>query len=306
MARRRKPTYSDGPEVGTIDRIVKVGIVQMAMSPSRDENLRLADKLVAEATAQGARVVVLPELFADQYLAQKMDAARYELAEPIPGEVTGALSEMAARSGVTIVGGVYERAAEGLFFNSSLVVSAQGEVVGKYRKTHIPHGPGYEEKFYFAPGDLGYPVVPVEDVNVGLAICWDQWFPEVGRALALGGAELVAFPTAIGDEPAAPGFSSYEAWKTACRAQAIFNQVFVAGVNRTGKEELLKFYGGSFVCDPWGRVLVEAGADDEGAFVADCDLNVIREARALFQFYRDRRPDTYASLTELSPRTTPS
>lgn len=282
-------------------RIVRVGLVQMAMRESREENLRLADKLVSEAAGQGARVVVLPELFADRYFPQRMDAARYELSEPIPGKVTRALADMAARSEVVLVGGVYERAAEGLFFNASLVLSPGGEILGKYRKVHIPHGPGYEEKFYFAPGDLGFPVVPTPDVRVGLAICWDQWFPEVGRALGLGGAELVVFPTAIGDEPAEPGFSSHEAWKTACRAQAIFNQVFVAAVNRTGEEELLRFYGGSFVCDPWGRILVEAGEDDEGAFVADCDLDAVGESRALFQFYRDRRPDTYGPLAGLSP-----
>jgi N-carbamoylputrescine amidase len=169
-------------------------------------------------------------------------------------------------------------------------------VLGKYRKVHIPHGPGYEEKFYFAPGNLGFLVIPAGDLKVGLAICWDQWFPETGRALGLGGAELIVFPTAIGDEPTEPDFSSHDAWLMACRAQALFNQVFVAGVNRTGSEELVTFYGGSFICDPWGRVLVEAGEKEEGAFVADCDLTMIHEARSLFQFYRDRRPDAYRPL----------
>lgn len=280
---------------------VRVGIVQMAMSESREANLRLADKLVSEAAGRGARLVVLPELFADRYFPQRMEASRFELSEPIPGEVTRTLAEMASRSGVSVVGGVYERASEGLFFNTALMLSAKGEIVGKYRKVHIPHGPGYEEKFYFAPGDLGFPVVEAPEMRVGLAVCWDQWFPEAGRALGLAGAELIVFPTAIGDEPNQPGFSSHEAWRMACQAQALFNQVFVAAVNRTGKEELLKFYGGSFVCDPWGRVLVEAGEDDEGAFVADCDVDVIRQARALFQFYRDRRPEAYGPLSELGP-----
>lgn len=285
--------------------MVRVGVVQMAMAESRKENLRIADTLVAEAAGQGASLVVLPELFADRYFPQRMDAARYDLAEPIPGEVTRAIASMASRSGVFLVGGVYERAAEGLLFNTAMLFSPKGEILGKYRKVHIPHGPGYEEKFYFAPGDLGFPVVPAAGSKVGLAICWDQWFPETGRALGLAGAELVVFPTAIGDEPTDPGFSSHDAWRTACRAQGLFNQVFVASVNRTGAEELLTFYGGSFICDPWGRILVEAGDKDEGAFVADCDLDLIREARALFQFYRDRRPDAYGSLSELGPRPTP-
>ncbi len=285
------------------DRVVRVGIVQMAMDESRAENLRRAAALVAEAAAAGARVVVLPELFADRYVGQRMDAALYDLAEPLPhGEVCRAMAEMAATSRVTLVGGVFERAAEGLLFNSSVVLSPEGRVLGKYRKVHVPHGPGYEEKFYFAPGDLGFQVVPTaeSDLRLGLAICWDQWFPEVGRALGLAGAELISFPSAIGDEPAAPGFSSRDAWTTACRAQAIFNQVFVAAVNRTGEEEVLRFFGGSFVCDPWGREVVEAG-EEEGAFVAECDLGLIREARGLFQFYRDRRPETYEAVVRLSP-----
>ncbi|MBI3648668.1 MAG: carbon-nitrogen hydrolase [Actinobacteria bacterium] len=278
-----------------MSRPVRIGFVQMAMTDSRTENVRKASSLVADAASQGARVVVLPELFADRYFPQKMEQARYELAEPVGGELTAALREMARANGVTLVGGLYERAREGLLYNTALCIGPDGEVLGRYRKVHIPHGPGYEEKFYFAPGDLGFTVADAPDLRVGLAICWDQWFPETGRALGLGGAELIVFPTAIGDEPTEPGFSSLEAWQTACRAQALFNQTFVAAVNRIGGEEVLTFYGGSFICDPWGRVLVEAGKE-EGAFVAGCDLDLIRETRGLFQFYRDRRPETYGPL----------
>jgi N-carbamoylputrescine amidase len=280
-------------ELGT----VRVGVVQMAMSESRDENLAKAAGLVADAAEQGAALVVLPELFADRYFPQRMDAARYALAEPMDGPLKAAIREMAVANGVTLVGGLYERAAEGLLFNTSVVFAPSGEQLGRYRKTHIPHGPGYEEKFYFAPGDSGFQVVDTGSLRTGLAICWDQWFPETGRALGLAGAELVVFPTAIGDEPTEPGFSSHRAWRMACRAQALFNQVFVAAVNRTGSEELLTFFGGSFVCDPWGQVLIEAGADEQGAFVADCDLSSIRKARELFHFYRDRRPEAYRSLS---------
>jgi len=280
--------------------VVRIGFVQMAMAESRSENLRTAEKLVADAASQGARLVVLPELFADRYFPQRMDSARYELAESIPGPVTGALQQMARDAEVNVIGGVYERAGEGVLFNTSLLISPDGKIRGKYRKVHIPHGPGYEEKFYFAPGDLGFPVVRADDLRVGLAICWDQWFPETGRALGLSGADLVVFPTAIGDEPAAPGFSSLGPWQMACRAQGLFNQVFVAAVNRTGPEELVSFFGSSFISDPWGRVLVEAGPDDQGAFVADCDLDAIREARQLFQFYRDRRPDAYGPITGMT------
>lgn len=285
------------------DAIVRVGIVQMAMEESRQDNLRKAEKFVSEAAAAGAELVVLPELFADRYLAQRMDTARYDLAGPVPGgEVFAAAVEMARGSRVTLVAGIYERAAEGVLFNTSVAISPEGELLGTYRKIHLPHGPGYEEKFYFAPGDLGFTVaaVPPSDTRLGLAICWDQWFPETGRALGLGGAELVVFPTAIGDEPSEPGFSSAEAWATACRAQAIFNQVFVAAVNRTGQEELVRFYGGSFVCDPWGTILVQAGADEEIVLVAECDRAEIRRARELFQLYRDRRPEAYGSIARMS------
>jgi N-carbamoylputrescine amidase len=271
----------------------------MAMSESRAANVRTASALVADAARRGARIVVLPELFADPYFPQRMDQERYGLAEPVGEGLTAAMQEMASTSDVTLVGGLYERAGEGLLFNTSLCIAPDGEIVGKYRKVHIPHGPGYEEKYYFTPGDLGFSVAETSDAKVGLAICWDQWFPETGRALGLGGAELVVFPTAIGDEPTDPGLSTLEAWQTACRAQALFNQVFVAAVNRIGTEEVLTFYGGSFLCDPWGRVLVDAG-DREGAFVADCDLSAIREARGLFQFYRDRRPETYGPLVSPS------
>ncbi len=283
-------------------RVARVGIIQMAMSESRAENLARAEGFVADAAAQGASLVVLPELFADRYFPQRMDPARYDLAEPVPeGPVSRAVAGMARRHGVAVIGGAYERAAEGRLFNTALAVGADGELAGRYRKVHIPHGPGYEEKFYFTPGDLGFQVVKVADVSTGLAICWDQWFPETGRSLALQGAELVVFPTAIGSEPNEPDFSSKDAWQMACRAQALFNQVFVAAVNRTGTEELLTFYGGSFVCDPWGNVLAEAGEQDEGALVADCDLALVRGARELFQFYRDRRPDAYGPLVAGSP-----
>ena len=278
---------------------VRIGVVQMAMSPSRQDNLAKAERFVADAAHDGASLVVLPELFADPYFPQRMDPARYQLAEPVPdGSVTRAVAEMARRHGVAVIGGAYERAVEGRLFNTAVAFGPDGQMAGRYRKVHIPHGPGYEEKYYFTPGDLGFQVVRVADVSVGLAVCWDQWFPETGRALALQGADLVVFPTAIGSEPNEPDFSSHEAWRMACRAQALFNQVFVAAVNRTGTEELLTFYGGSFVCDPWGGVLVEAGQDDEGAFVAECDLALVRRTRELFQFYRDRRPDAYGPLVE--------
>jgi N-carbamoylputrescine amidase len=281
-------------------KAVRVAVIQMAMEDDREANLRRARGFVNEAAAAGAAVAVLPELFADRYFPQRMVQERYDLAGPVPGPLTERIASWAGSSGLTLVAGVYERAAEGLLFNTSLVFSPSGEIEGRYRKVHIPHGPGYEEKFYFAPGDRGFRVVDAAAVRLGLAICWDQWFPETGRSLGLQGAELVTFPTAIGSEPTDPGFSSAEAWRTACRAQAIFNQVFVAAVNRTGEEELLRFYGGSFVCDPSGRVLVEAGPDDEGVFIADCDLGLIRRARELFQFYRDRRPDAYGAIGGLS------
>jgi len=286
---------------GDGSEVVRVGIVQMRMAETREANLATADRLVGDAASQGARVVVLPELFADRYFPQRMDPARYALAEPVPGALTRAVGGIARKHGVALVGGVYERALEGRLFNTAVAFDAAGEVLATYRKTHIPQGPGYEEKYYFAPGDSGWTVTAMSGVRTGLAVCWDQWFPEVGRALALSGAQLVVFPTAIGNEPNAPTFSSHEAWRTACRAQAIFNQVFVAAVNRTGTEELVTFYGGSFVADPWGRVLIEAGADDEGAFVTDCDLGLVREARELFQLYRDRRPETYGSIAAMRP-----
>jgi N-carbamoylputrescine amidase len=205
------------------------------------------------------------------------------------------MAALAEELGCVLIVPVFEEARPGVYFNTAIVFDADGRELGKYRKTHIPDGPQYHEKFYFTPGNLGYPVFRTRYGTIGVGICWDQWFPEVARILALEGAEVVFYPSAIGSEPDRPGYSSAEAWRTVIRSHAIANGIFVAAVNRVGVEEEMTFYGESFVADPFGEVLVRAGAE-EAVLLADLDLGRIRELRELLHFFRDRRVETYRPL----------
>jgi N-carbamoylputrescine amidase len=281
--------------------------VQMAMGEDRAANLAHALEMVESAASRGAALVVLPELFTGRYFPQYPDQAKFlDWAEPIPGPTTTALGDAARRLGITLIGSVYERALPGLAYNTAVVVGADGSLVGRTRKTHIPEGPGYAEKFYFAPGDSDYPVLDLEPGGVHLPTatptCWDQWFPEVARIVALRGAELIAYPTAIGSEPAYPGVDTHDAWRTVMRGHAIANCLAVLAVNRCGTEGQITFYGGTFLAGPMGELLAELGPG-EGILEAEVDLDAIDRARALSPFFRDRRTDTYGPLLTRGGRT---
>jgi N-carbamoylputrescine amidase len=284
----------------------RVGVVQMRCEPDHARNLRHAQDAIADAAREGAEIVCLPELFRTPYLCQSEDPARFDWAEPIPGPSTERLSKLASDLGVSVVGSLFERRTAGLYHNTAVVIDARGELVGRYRKMHIPDDPLYYEKFYFTPGDLGFQVYATEAGNLGVLVCWDQWFPEAARATALAGAEMLFYPTAIGwqfDEGDEIDGAQRDAWTTIQRAHAIANGLFVIAVNRVGHETLdgadgdgIRFWGSSFVADPFGRVLATAPDDDEAVLVVDCDLGRVEQTRRDWPFLRDRRIDAYQSL----------
>jgi N-carbamoylputrescine amidase len=280
--------------------MVTVGLVQMAMEPSPEANLRKAAQMVEQAARKGAQVVCLPELFRSRYFPITEDHANFELAEPIPGPSTEALGKVAAQLHLTLIAPVFERRARGLFHNSLAVLGPDGAVRGRYRKMHIPDDPNFYEKFYFAPGDQGFRAFDTPQGKVGALICWDQWYPEAARLTALAGAQVLFYPTAIGfssaDEAHAP--RQRDAWRTIQRAHAIANGLFVAVVNRVGKEGDLTFWGSSFLADPFGEVLAQASEDKEEVLVARCDLGLIDKTRQAWPFLRDRRIDAYEGLTK--------
>jgi N-carbamoylputrescine amidase len=278
---------------------VAVGLVQMRCGEDPAANLARAIEGVEGAARRGARIVCLQELFRSQYPCQSEDAARFDLAEPIPGPTTDALGKLAGARGVAIVASLFERRAEGLYHNTAVAIDADGRLLGRYRKMHIPDDPLYYEKFYFAPGDTGFRSFGLRDARAGVLVCWDQWFPEAARLTALAGAQILFYPTAIGwqfDEAPEVDAAQHDAWETAQRAHAIANGVFVAAVNRVGREGSIRFWGQSFVADPFGRVLARASATEEEVLVVDCDLALIERVRRNWPFLRDRRIDAYGDL----------
>jgi N-carbamoylputrescine amidase len=287
--------------------VYKIGLVQMAMSPDPEQNLRKAVAGVGEAAAAGARLVCLPELFRSQYFAQREDAALFDLAETVPGPSTEALGRAAKQAGVVVIAPVFERRAPGLYHNSAVVIDADGSVVGLYRKMHIPDDPAYYEKFYFTPGDLGFRVFDTRMGRIGTLVCWDQWYPEGARLTALQGAHILLYPTAIGWHPAekaSHGAAQLDAWRTIQRSHAIANGVYVAAVNRVGHErptagaDGIEFWGNSFLVDPFGAVVAQAPADREAVVVHEVNLARIEEVRRGWPFLRDRRIDAYAGISK--------
>jgi N-carbamoylputrescine amidase len=279
--------------------IVPVGLVQMRCSEDRDENLAKAVARAEEAAGRGAKVVCLQELFRSPYPCQSEDERRFDWAETIPGPSTEALGKVATRCSVSIVASLFERRAPGLYHNTAVVLDPAGRVASLYRKMHIPDDPLYYEKYYFAPGDTGFPSVAVGGARVATLVCWDQWFPEAARLAALGGAQILFYPTAIGwqfDEGPEVDAAQRDAWETAQRAHAIANGVFVVAVNRVGREGDVRFWGQSFVADPFGRVLARASASEEEVLVVECDLAEVERTRRLWPFLRDRRIDAYDGL----------
>ena len=278
----------------------KVALVQMSMSASPQENLEKAASRVEEAAGRGAQVICLPELYRSHYFCQREDPALFDLAEPVPGPSTERIGAAARRHRVSVVVPIFEKRAPGLYHNSAVVLDA-GERVGVYRKMHIPDDPAFYEKFYFAPGDLGFRAFDTRSGRIGTLICWDQWYPEGARLTALQGASVLFYPTAIGWHPhekEQQGAAQRDAWRTVQRGHAIANGVYVAAVNRVGREgdPGLEFWGTSFLCDPFGQVVAEASTDREEILVGQIDLGRIEEVRRNWPFLRDRRIDAYGGI----------
>ena len=285
----------------------QLALVQMPVSDDPDASLAHACGRVSDAADAGADVVCLPELFRSPYFCQSEDPAFFDLAEAIPGPSTEALAQVAIEAGVVIVAPIFERRAAGLYHNSLAVIDRDGSLAGLYRKMHIPDDPQYYEKFYFTPGDLGFRAIPTSVGKLGTLICWDQWFPEAARLTALQGAPLLLYPTAIGWLPnevdTEEGTAQRDAWMTVQRGHAIANNVYVAAVNRVGFEpsgdrgaDGIRFWGASFICDPQGRILAQAGADEE-ILMATIDPARVEACRRAWPFLRDRRIDAFEPLT---------
>jgi N-carbamoylputrescine amidase len=279
----------------------RVGLVQMSCPDPRD-NLAKAVERVREAAARGAQIVLLQELFRTQYFCREVvDLANFDLAEPIPGPTTETMAGLAKELGVVIVASLFERRAPGLYHNTAVVLAPDGSIAGMYRKMHIPDDPSYFEKYYFTPGDLGFGAIDTPFAKLGVLVCWDQWYPEAARITAMAGADILVYPTAIGwvPEDKVEGAWQIEAWQTVQRSHAIANGVFVAAINRTGREagqRSIDFWGSSFVADPNGRMLAVAPVEDEAILVVECDPRHTESARRNWPFFRDRRIDAYAPI----------
>ena len=289
----------------------KVALIQMSATEDPDKNLSHAIEHVREAAKRGGQVVCLPELFQTQYFCQREDASLFDLAEPIPGPTSNKLADLAKELSIVLIASLFEKRARGVYHNTAAIFEADGSLRGLYRKMHIPDDPLYYEKFYFTPGDLGFRAFETTAGKIGTLVCWDQWYPEGARLTALQGANVLFYPTAIGWHPAEKqefGEAQYDAWRTIQRAHAIANGVYVAVVNRVGFEignirgksapgAGLEFWGGSFLCDPFGRVIAEASHDKEEILVGEVDLRFLEDIRRNWPFLRDRRIDAYAPIT---------
>jgi N-carbamoylputrescine amidase len=283
-----------------------IGLIQVRCGKDAEKNLGLAIEKIGEAASRGAQIICTHELFRSEYFCRTEDADLFNLAEPVPGPATDALAKVAREKQVVIVASLFERRAAGLYHNTCAVIDADGSFVGKYRKMHIPDDPLYYEKFYFAPGDLGFPNFDTRYGRIGVQICWDQWYPEGARAVALQGAQVIFYPTSIGWHPkekAEFGGAQLDAWRTIQRAHAIANGVYVAVVNRVGFEgdsaagdAGIEFWGNSFVADPFGRIVAEASNDRDEVLVVECDPAASEDIRRNWPFLRDRRIDAYEPI----------
>jgi N-carbamoylputrescine amidase len=277
-----------------------VGLVQMCCAAQPAANLKHGLALVTKAAKRGAQIVCLPELFRSLYFCQTEDHRQFALAEPIPGPTTTALAKVARARQITIVGSIFEKRSAGVYHNTAVVIDPRGKLVGRYRKMHIPDDPLYYEKYYFTPGDLGFQSFVTPRANIGTLVCWDQWYPEAARLTALKGAQILFYPTAIGwhlSEKKQFGAKQHDAWVTIQRSHAIANGLYVAVPNRIGLEGTVQFWGGSFICDPFGEIIAEAGHDKEEILIAKCDLRKVDETRQHWPFLRDRRIDAYGGIT---------
>jgi N-carbamoylputrescine amidase len=284
----------------TNESTISVGLVQMACSPDASKNLEKAVDLIRAAAKQGAQIICLPELFLTQYFCQTEDPDNFSLAEPLPGPTSTTLSNLVKELQVVLIVPLFEKRTHGIYHNTAIVIDVDGSIAGTYRKMHIPDDPCFFEKFYFTPGDTGFKSFSTRYGKVGVLICWDQWFPEAARLTALSGAQFLFYPTAIGyqDEDAKVSQKQISAWETIQKSHAISNGVFLASVNRVGRENALTFWGKSFICNPFGEVIGQA-KDEPQILIAKCPLSEIESTRQNWPFLRDRRVDAYQSLSKL-------
>ena len=280
-----------------------IGLLQTACAPDTIANLDRTCEKIREAARQGAQIICTEELFRSQYFCREEDARLFDLAETIPGPSTERLQPLAAELGIVIVASLFEKRATGLYHNTAVIIDADGALLGRYRKMHIPDDPLFFEKFYFTPGDLGFRAFDTKFGRIATLVCWDQWYPEAARLAAMSGANILFYPTAIGWHPAEKaqyGPAQHDAWRTIQRSHAIANGIYVAAVNRVGFEgppdRGLEFWGASFVSDPFGRVLAEASHDKEEILVVECDTAVMEGVRRNWPFLRDRRIDAYGPI----------
>ena len=280
---------------------VRVGLIQLTAEDTPAANVRKTLPRIEEAAAKGAKIIGLQEMFTTKYFCINQDPKNFDLAEPIEtGPSVTELAKAAKRLGVVIVAPLFEARGSEVYHNTAAVIDADGTVLGKYRKMHIPQDPGFEEKFYFTPGDLGFRTWNTAHGDIGVLICWDQWYPEAARLTALGGAQILFYPTAIGwlpEEKAALGHAQHNAWETVQRGHGVANGCYVAATNRVGTEGRTQFWGQSFVSDPYGEIVARASIEQEEILLADCDLVKQREFRRIWPFFRDRRIDAYGDLT---------
>jgi N-carbamoylputrescine amidase len=291
----------------------KVALIQMKCSPRPAENLKRAIAFVQQAAKKGAKIVCLPELFQTQYFCQREDHALFDCAESIPGPTSQKLATIAKSSKIVLIASLFEKRARGLYHNTAVTFGPDGKQISLYRKMHIPDDPLYYEKFYFTPGDTGFLSTSTKFGNIGTLVCWDQWYPEGARLTALAGADILFYPTAIGwhpSEKARHGKAQHDAWRTIQRSHAIANGVYVAAVNRVGEEDGnvngnkaqvgdgLEFWGASFLCDPFGRVILEGSHNKEEVLIAEIDIGKVENVRRHWPFLRDRRIDAYSGITK--------
>ncbi len=280
-------------------KTVTLGLLQFTATADPSVNLDRAEALVRQAAEKGAQIICLQELCSTLYFCQKEDPALFDLAETMPGPATNRFASLARELGAVIVLPLFEKRATGLYHNTAAVLDADGTYLGSYRKMHIPEDPGFHEKFYFTPGDLGYRAWETAYGTIGVLVCWDQWYPEAARLTAMQGADILFYPTAIGwleEEKETLGPSQRNAWETVQCGHAVANGCFVAAVNRTGQEGGTLYWGGSFVANPYGEMFARQEADEDTVLLAACDLDLLEEFRRVWPFFRDRRIDSFAGL----------
>ncbi len=283
--------------------MVKVAGIQMSCTADPAANLDKTIERIKQAAAKGAQIVCTQELFTSLYFCDEENYDNFKLAENIPGETTNTLCQLAKQLNVVIIASLFEKRTQGIYHNTTAVIDADGTYLGKYRKMHIPDDPAYYEKFYFTPGDLGFKVWKTKYGTIGVLICWDQWYPEAARITSLMGAEILFYPTAIGwatDQDDATNDEQYNAWQTIQRSHAVANGVHVVSVNRVGLEQdgRMKFWGGSFVSNPFGNLIYKASHNEEEVFVVDVDTSKTNHYRTHWPFLRDRRIDAYQPITK--------